>query len=242
MSGESFRASPQICAVIPARGGSKGIPGKNLMPVGGVPLVARSVRAAFEAPSMGRVYVSTDSAAIVDMARDHGANVIERPAEISGDTASSESALLHALDVMAQRDAYRPDILVFLQCTSPLTRGTDIEAAVQALLVGGADSAFTAWSSHLFLWRNDESGDAVGLNHDKAVRLRRQDRTPEYVENGAVYAMRVEGFLASRHRFFGRTAIISMPALRSVEVDEPADLVIANTLAAALDVEQGGHG
>ena len=94
-------------AIIPARGGSKGIPGKNLRPVAGAPLVAHAIRAARGAPSVDRVIVSTDADAIAAAARAAGAEVVRRPADISGDTASSESALLHALEFLAATEGRR---------------------------------------------------------------------------------------------------------------------------------------
>ena len=106
--------------MIPARGGSKGIPGKNLQHVGGLSLVARSVRAALASRRVKRVIVSTDDDAIAAEAQAHGAEVVQRPVAIAGDTASSESALLHALDTLEQQGPL-PAQLVFLQCTSPFT-------------------------------------------------------------------------------------------------------------------------
>ena len=119
-------------ALIPARGGSKGIPGKNLQTVGGVPLVCRSIRAALASNGVGRVVVSTDDEAIAAAAETEGAEVIRRPAEIAGDTASSESALLHALDVLEKQGPLETE-LVFLQCTSPFTTGAQIDAVLAAL-------------------------------------------------------------------------------------------------------------
>jgi N-acylneuraminate cytidylyltransferase len=228
-----------VCAIIPARGGSKGVPGKNLRRVGGVPLVGRSVMAARAAVRVQRVFVSTDDPAIAEVAREHSAEVIARPAGLSGDTASSESALLHALDMLREAEGYRPSILIFLQCTSPFTQAGDIDAAVAAVADGGADTAFSAWSAHLFLWRRAADGGAVGVNHDKLRRLRRQEREPEFAENGAVYAMRREGFERHRHRFFGRTAVVEMPQLRSLEIDELADLGVADGLAPFCDAPWG---
>ena len=114
-------------AVIPARGGSKGIPAKNLQQVGGVPLVCRSIRAAQASNGVGRVVVSTDDDAIAAAAAHEGAGVIRRPAPLAGDTASSESALLHALDVLEEQGPLETE-LVFLQCTSPFTSGDEIDA------------------------------------------------------------------------------------------------------------------
>jgi YrbI family 3-deoxy-D-manno-octulosonate 8-phosphate phosphatase len=215
------------CAVIPARGGSKGIPGKNLKRIAGQPLVAWTIQAAKRARHVQRVIVSTDDPAIAQVARAHGAEVVERPAELSNDTASSEAALLHALEHLEQTQDYRPELLVFLQCTSPLTEAGDIDGAVQELLDQKADSAVSVTRFHYFLWRPLGGGGAEGINHDKRVRLRRQDREPEFLETGAVYVMRVSGFRASRHRFFGKTVLYETPAERVCEIDEPIDLQLA---------------
>ncbi len=225
--------------VIPARGGSKGIPGKNLRPVGGVPLVARSVAAARAARLVRHVYVSTDDAAIADAARAAGARVIERPADIAGDTASSESALLHALDAI-ERGGPLPELLCFVQCTSPLTTAEDLDGGIDRLRQQGADSLFAALRVHQFLWREDAAAGASGINHDASRRPRRQERAPEYLENGAFYVMQVAGFRQARHRFFGKTALYEMPRQRCLEIDEPADLLVAEAmLAAAVPTPEG---
>jgi YrbI family 3-deoxy-D-manno-octulosonate 8-phosphate phosphatase len=217
-------------AIIPARGGSKGIPRKNIAPIGGKPLVAWTIEAAQGARNIERVVVSTDDPEIAQIARNFGAEVVHRPAEISGDTASSESALLHVLEELEQSQRYRPELLVFLQCTSPLTTAQDIEGTISALREADADSALSVAPFHHFLWRPDGRGSSIGINHDKSFRPRRQDREPEYVETGAVYVMNTDGFRTARHRFFGKTATFVVPAERAIEIDEPRDLIIAETL------------
>ena len=216
--------------IIPARGGSKGIPKKNLRMLDGKPLIAWTVEAAKKAKLVDRVIVSTDDAEIAAVSKQFGAEVVMRPAEISGDAASSESALLHVLDVMVQNESYKPDILVFLQCTSPLTLPEDIDGTIQAMLSSHADTTLAVTSFHYFLWRQDKSGNAVGVNHDKSHRLMRQEREHEYKETGSVYVMRTNGFLQARHRFFGKTTMYVLPQIRCLEIDEPADLVLAEAL------------
>ncbi len=218
-----------VVAVIPARGGSKGVPGKNLRRVGGVPLVARAVHAA-HAAGVGAVYVSTDDAAIAAAARAAGADVIDRPVEISGDLASSESALLHSLDVLAARGR-TPSVLVFLQATSPFIDSTALSAAVERVRAGDADSVFSAFETYAFLWRADEHGGASGVNHDASFRPRRQDRKAHWQETGAFYVMAVDGFRASGHRFFGRTAMQPVPEASAIEIDDLEQFEIASRLA-----------
>ncbi|WP_333834456.1 acylneuraminate cytidylyltransferase family protein [Rubrimonas sp.] len=228
--------SGRVIAIIPARGGSKGLPGKNLAEIGRLPLIGRAVRAAAAAARVEAVYVSTDDAAIAAAARVHGAVVIERPAAISGDAASSEAALLHALDAAEAADG-QVLALAFLQCTSPFTEGAHVDAVLAPVLAGEAESAFSAAPSHGFLWTIGADGLAEGVNHDHALpRQRRQDRTPEYLETGAVYAMRTDTFRATGGRFCGRTRLVPLDA-PLLEIDDAADLALARALWAAREVE-----
>jgi len=223
---------PSIVAVIPARGGSKGVPGKNYAPVGGIPLVVRAVRACLGAELVTEVVVSTDDDRIAHLATEAGATVIRRPEAISGDTATSEAAVIHALSTLAA-EGPMAEVVLLVQCTSPFLTSAEIDAAVAAVTEGGADCAFTATEFHGFVWRED--GSAFGVNHDHSNRPRRQDRPKEYLETGAAYAMRTEGFLAAGHRFFGVIRAIPTDAARVLEIDEPADLERARAIAALVD-------
>lgn len=233
---DSAPAAPRrVVAVIPARGGSKGIPGKNLQIVGGVPLVARAVASAAGARGVDLVVVSTDDEEIARVARGAGAVIVDRPAAISGDTASSESAVLHALDALASSSglAQPADVVVFIQATSPLIDPLDLDDAVSRVVGGEADVVFSAAETHAFLWRDGGGPDGVvGVNHDRASRPRRQDRAAEYRETGAFYVMDAAGFRAAGHRFFGRVAVQIVPDRHGLDIDTPADLELARAVAA----------
>jgi N-acylneuraminate cytidylyltransferase len=222
----------QAVAVIPARGGSKGVPGKNIAPVGGVPLVARAVAAA-RAAGITDVRVSTDDAGIAAAARGAGARVIDRPADLAGDTASSEAALLHALDVLAT-EGVEPEVLVFLQATSPFIESEPLMRAVRRVLDGEADSVLSAFPTSAFLWRRGASG-ATGVNHDASFRPRRQDREAHFQESGAFYVLRRAGFREAGFRFFGRVAIEEVAADRALEIDDAHELELARVLAPVFD-------
>lgn len=157
----------QILVVIPARGGSKGIPGKNIFPLAGEPLIVHSIRHALTSKLASRVIVSTDSENIAAVARENGAEVIERPAEISDDLASSEAALLHVLDQLREQENYTPDLVVFLQYTSPLRRNDDIDRAIETLKRQQADSLLSVSPSHRFLW-TEQNGEAKAINYGPA--------------------------------------------------------------------------
>lgn len=224
------RTVVRAVALIPARGGSKGIPRKNVRLLAGKPLIAYTIESARQAHSIRRVIVSTDDAEIAAVSEHYGAEVVRRPTELSDDAASSETALLHALGYLQQTEGTLADLVVFLQCTSPLTLPEDIDGTVQALVDENADSALATTPFHYFLWQRSEGGDTVGINHDKRGRLLRQQREAQFLETGAVYVMRTPGFLQAKHRFFGKTAMYVMPQERCLEIDEPVDFQIAELL------------
>jgi N-acylneuraminate cytidylyltransferase len=217
-------------AIIPARGGSKSVPKKNIRMLSGKPLIAHTIEHAKASHYIDAVFVSTDDEEIATVSRNYGAEVIIRPEHLATDSAASESALEHALNYLKDTKEYEPDLVVFLQCTSPLMLPEDIDGTVQALLNENADSALAVTLFHYFLWQRDDKGDAVGINHDKRVRPLRQKQEPQFLETGAVYVMRTQGFKQAKHRFFGKTAMYVMPPERCLEIDEPVDFRIAEVL------------
>ena len=216
--------------MIPARGGSKQVPRKNVMPIGGVPLVARAIEAARAAPQIDRVVVSTDDAEIAEISRRYGAEVIDRPARLSGDTASSEAALLHALEELGD-----VEVLAFLQATSPFIESAALGRAVDRVRSGAEDVVFSAFETYAFLWQQTESG-AVGVNHDAAHRPRRQDREPHFHETGAFYVMRAAGFIEAKHRFFGRVGIELADERSAIEIDSADQAQLAQAIAGLVDL------
>ncbi|MEU3221711.1 acylneuraminate cytidylyltransferase [Streptomyces sp. NPDC006976] len=236
---------PTVLAVIPARGGSKGVPAKNLAQVGGVPLVVRAVRACLASGEVSDVVVTTDAPAVAEAARAAGEalgedgrlHCVQRPEAIAGDTATSEAAVLHALDAYEAMHGRTVDVVLLVQCTSPFITREDIDRVAAAVAREGADTAVTVAPFHGFLWRD---GSAVedhnyGVNHDKSVRPRRQDRPEDLLETGAAYAMDAAGFRTHRHRFFGETALVRTDPARVLEIDDPHDLARARALAPLLD-------
>lgn len=236
---------PTVLAVIPARGGSKGVPAKNLAQVGGVPLVVRAVRACLASAEVTDVVVTTDAPAVAEAARAAGealgeaarVHCVQRPEAIAGDTATSEAAVLHAMDSYEAEHGRSVDVVLLVQCTSPFVAREDIDGVAAAVARDGADTAVTVAPFHGFLWRD---GSAVedhnyGVNHDKSVRPRRQDRPEDLLETGAAYAMDAAGFRTHRHRFFGHTALVRTDPARVLEIDDPHDLARARALAPLLD-------
>lgn len=157
----------RVLAVIPARGGSKGVPAKNLAPVGGVPLVARAVRECRAARLVTDVVVSTDDQAIAAAAREAGAEIVLRPAAIAGDTATSEDAVLHAMDAHEALHGAPVDVVLLVQCTSPFIVREDVDGVAAAVVENGADTALTVAPFHGFIWRDtdDEPARAITSEH-----------------------------------------------------------------------------
>ncbi|MGC5038308.1 cytidylyltransferase domain-containing protein [Streptomyces sp. DT190] len=241
----------RVLAVIPARGGSKGVPAKNLLPVGGVPLVARAVRECRAARLVTDVVVSTDDQAIAAAARQAGAEVVLRPAAIAGDTATSEAAVLHAMDAHEALHGAPVDVVLLVQCTSPFLLREDIDGVAGAIAENGADTAVTVAPFHGFIWRDADAAEDLaaeggaeaggyGVNHDKSFRPRRQDRPQDLLETGAAYAMEATGFRKHQHRFFGRTELVRTDPARVLEIDDPHDLARARALAPLFDADRPG--
>lgn len=209
-------------AIIPARGGSKGIPRKNLIDFCGHPLIAWSIATARRCRAIDGVFVSTDSDEIAAVARRYGANIVIRPAEISGDRASSESAVLHACSEIARTNRCRPDRVVFMQATSPLRESGELDGALAKFEQENLDSLFSASQPEdMLFWKKTSSG-FESINYDHRSRKRRQDMAEEevlLVETGSFYVSRVSLMEATQNRLGGRIGTWPVAFWKSFEVD-----------------------
>ena len=220
-----------ILALIPARGGSRGIAGKNLRQVAGRSLLAWTAKAAAESRYIDRVMLSSDDDAIMQAARDLGVEVpFRRPAELATDTAGAVGVAVHALEALEPSF----DVLVLLQPTSPLRTGEDIDRCLELLASRNADSCTSVHECSkppewMFRVADDGRMQPVLPAFDDS---RRQDIRPTHVLNGAVYACRVAAFLAHRRFVTADTLAYVMPRERGLDIDEELDLVVAEALLA----------
>lgn len=218
----------QIVAVIPARGGSKGLPNKNIMSLLGLPLVAHSILDAKESRYISDVFVTTDSEVIAEIASSYGAKVIRRPPELATDTATSESALLHALEYIESLD-YKIELVVFLQCTSPIRTGEDINLSIEKIRAEDADSLVSVSPSHHFLWQ-EKDGKPTPINYDYRSRPRRQDMPPQYIENGSIYIFKPWVLKRLNNRLGGKVCMMVMKEEAVYEIDNAIDFRIVESL------------
>ena len=209
-----FRSGHTV-ALIPLRGGSKSIPKKNIKPIAGKPLCAWTLEAAATATLIDTVYVSTDCAEIsaVVQSLGLGVHIIDRPAELATDEASTEAVMLHFMAHVAF------ERLVTIQATSPQLRPQDLDEALMQFDRDGLDSLLSAVRTKRFFWNDD----ATPINYDPLQRPRRQDFTGTLMENGAFYVTRREILERHRCRLGGRIGIYEMPEESAIEIDEPED-------------------
>jgi N-acylneuraminate cytidylyltransferase len=216
-----------VLAVIPARGGSKGIPRKNLQRVGGRSLVHHAIASARESVHCGRIAVSTDDPEITEVALSLGAEVIHRPPELSTDEARTESALLHVLSKLERRGGYVPEIVVTLQPTSPTRTGRLIDRCIETLVSEEAEAVVTVAECHAPIW--SRRGDVVRPINRSG---RRQDRDPFYLETGAVYVTRRDVLLRTELVLGDDPHIVITGADDAVDINDPLDLVVADAILA----------
>lgn len=222
----------ETLAVIPARGGSKRVPGKNIQPVGGRPLIAWTIEAARSAPGITRIVVSTDSVEIADVAKHYGAEVpMLRPSSLARDETPGVEPVVHAVEWLDEHEHYRPDCVVLLQPTSPLRTAGDVEAALALMWHRASGSVVSVCpASHPSSWlkRVSDDGRLLDMDGDRVRPPADDDVPPLYVLNGSLYIVRYETLMARRSFYDERTYAYLMPIERSLDVDSPWDLHVAD--------------
>ncbi len=230
--------NPDVLAVIPARGGSKGIPGKNLKLLGGKPLLAHSVHAARAAHCVARVLLSTDDPGIAESGKACGAEVpFLRPANLATDT----SPVIDAVEHLLAAQVSLPEFILLLQPTSPFRTAEDIDAAFNLMRSARADAivSVTEAKDHPLLCKKmDFRGRLVPYVESPLNATRRQDLPPAYVPNGAIYLIKTDVLLSARAWCPSGTCAYVMPPERSLDLDTPDDFEWAEWLFHRR--EQGG--
>ena len=221
--------SENVVAIIPARGGSKGIPRKNLKPLLGKPLMAHIIENAFGAGNIDRVIVSTEDEEIAQVAKKYGAEVpFTRPEELAGDKVLTTPVLQHAVDWLKENEDYDADIVVLLYATSPLLRAEKIREAVEKIKgKPEVDSVVSLVIDDKYHWK-EQDGKLVRIYPHKIMR--RQDMDPYLIENGAIYIIRKEKMKETGDYIGGNIKYIIMDKKDSWDIDEEGDFKIVEAL------------
>lgn len=218
-----------VLGLVPARSGSKGIPRKNVCEIEGRPMLCYSVRAGREADAIDRTVVSTDDEEFRRIAQQCGADApFLRPPDLATDEAATEPVIEHALAALAEVDSADYETVVLLQPTSPLRTATHVDEAIARYRESGADSLVSVYEDESYRWKRGADG-ARRMNY-RDGRKRRQEKTPEFVESGAIYVVDADRFRETLDLQVGHTALYVMDRLASVDVDEPAELTLAACL------------
>ena len=220
-----------IYCIIPARGGSKGVPRKNILPFMDKPLIQHSIEYAQSSEWVNGIFVSTDDQEISSISEHAGATVIQRPVELAGDAATTESAIEHAISWWDERNL-TPDIIVLLQATSPLRPDHSLGKALKQFMDGKFDSMLSISPTHRFFWKI--KGGHAQAEYDYLNRPRRQDMTKEdirYVENGSVYIFSHASFLKTKNRLGGSIGYTIFPEDYSLEIDTEMDFKLLENVA-----------
>lgn len=222
-----------ILCVIPARGGSKGLPGKNIKNLAGKPLIAYSIEQAGRSRYTDRVIVSTDSSEIAAVARSFGADVpFLRPADLARDESSTIDVLLHAIEWLSRKERRRFDILLLLHATTPLRSVDDIERCIELLVDTRADNVFSVTEAHRNPYFNmvEVTGAGTVALIKEGRFLTRQSAPSVYDMNSSIYAWWTEVLQREQGLFLQGTKIYEMPKERSIDIDDLLDFRIAEML------------
>ncbi|OGK77584.1 MAG: hypothetical protein A2X52_20680 [Candidatus Rokubacteria bacterium GWC2_70_16] len=226
--------SPLALGIIVARGGSKGLPRKNLLPLAGKPVVVHTIEAAKGAARLGRVILSSEDDEIMTVARAAGCEVpFRRPVELAGDRSSTVDVALHALGWLEEQDGYRPEIVVLLPATAPLRRAAHIDGALRSLEEDpGAEAvvAVTEPDYPPYWMMRVADGRLAWLFPEGARADHRQELPPAYRPNGSIYAIRASILRARRTFYPEQTAPYVMAREDSINVDDAMDLRLAALL------------
>lgn len=216
-------------AIIPARGGSKRLPRKNVLDLCGKPLIAWSIKAGLKSNYIDKVVVTSDDEEVLSISKEHGAQTIKRPDELATDTATSFDAIKHAID---NAEAY--DYIVLLQPTSPLRNTDHIDEAIELLMAKNANAIVSVCEmDHSPLWSNTLPADRSmkGFLKDEVLNKRSQDLEKYYRLNGAIYICKTDKLLDEKS-FILKDNIFAymMDRESSVDIDEKIDFIFAKTI------------
>ena len=219
----------KILAIIPARGGSKGIKNKNLIPLDKKPLIYYSINSALHSKFVSKTVVSSDNEKILQTAKKFGSEIVRRPKNLGKNSTKLEPVLLHTINYLQKKDNFIPDYIILLQNTSPLRNSSHIDNCMNYLLKNKFDSVLSVYPSHHFIWQENKKS-AKAQNYNPSDRPNRQQFNPQFIENGAIYISTYDSFIKSKCRISGKIGLYKMKKLDSIEIDDIDDLTLTKTI------------
>ena len=224
----------EVLAIIPARGGSKGVPRKNVKLMNGYPMIYYTIDAALNSKFITRTIVSTDDAEIAEVAKKYKVDIIIRPKELAQDAAPTLPVLKHAVRYLKETENYHPDIALLLFPTYPLRRSEDIDKVIEKLIETKAESVCSVYETdkHPY-WMSKLEGDKSFFFRNRKTRIsRRQDLPKYYMLGGGIFAYYTKNLMKLKNTHFSLrdNRVIIMPAEQCIDVDNPKDFIIAEAL------------
>lgn len=213
----------KVLAIIPARGGSKGLPRKNIINLAGKPLIAWTIEASLGSKYITKTIVSSDSNGILQVAKNYGSHILKRPGQLATDISSSEVVVKHALESIQEKFDY----VVLLQPTSPLRDTNDINSAFEKIFSLDATALISVCeydNKILKAFKENKSKYIEGISNNKYPFMRRQDLPKTYMSNGAIYIIQVDEFLKNDSFFTDKTISFVMDEIKSLDIDTQDDL------------------
>ncbi len=215
----SYPEPKSTIAIIPARGGSERLPHKNILPLAGKPLIAHTIEHAQKSQLIDCIIVSTDSTEIAEVSKHYNAEVLKRPKKLSTNTTPTMPVLLHVVDYLQRKKGFNPNIIVLLQCTSPIRKKDDIDNAIKTLIHKDADCVFSACRFKDYIWQMDEDTvESVNFDYRKQW-WRGQDFPLQFRSNGSIFVYKNEALKKFNSIFGGKLAIYQMDYLSSFQID-----------------------
>ncbi|MBS13547.1 MAG: hypothetical protein CME19_18355 [Gemmatimonadetes bacterium] len=228
----------EVLGVVTARGGSKSVPRKNILPLLGKPLICYTLDTARASRSLGRLVVSTDDEEIKSISQAAGVDVIDRPEVYAKDTSRTEEALIHAIDVLAQTESYEPDVVVTLEPTSPLRSVGLIDRCVRELVESEADAVVSVVDTNALVGRIVEGRFEYLIPNQPR---RRQEREPLYVESSTVYATNAKKLRETRSVLGTRLHAVVAEPEEALDINTPLDFVIVESVMKWHSQKDGGY-
>lgn len=222
-----------VLGIIPARGGSKGLPGKNIKRLGDKPLIAHTIEEAKKSSYLERIIVTTDDMEIRKVAIDYNAEVpFLRPTELAQDHTPTIDAVIHCLDFLKETEEYVPEYICLLQCTTPFRSVVDIDRCIQRCLTTNYDACISVCeaNSNPYWMKTFEKDKLCSFMIEQDMILRRQDLPNIYEINGAVYVIRTEALIENHSLHIENATGYIMPQDRSIDIDTEIDFLVAETI------------